>query len=115
MVPYKDSVVIFTRLGQQLDPKRSHTRCLQIAKPRPVPPYFLVVEECTNVNFSKSVGKASFGIPDENYHVNACDRTQTTCYHPFQTSARRGSPLGSTIVIIYDDYPIEDKALTSGK
>lgn len=36
-----------------------------------MPPYFLVVEECTNVNFSKSVGKASFGIPDENNHVNA--------------------------------------------
>ena len=45
------------------EPPISSVSCLEIARPKPVPPYFRVVDESAWVNFSKRVGIARSGIP----------------------------------------------------
>ena len=55
--PFPSSLVIFS------SPLCCNTRCLTMARPRPVPPTFLLFSGSTLKNLSVTLGIRSFGIP----------------------------------------------------
>ena len=57
------SIATRRRLLTVIEPPMSSTSCLEIVRPSPVPPYFLVEEPSTWLNFSNTDSSLPAGIP----------------------------------------------------